>query len=77
MRSPLVFYIALAIAVIGLAVGVYYLIPGIHHVIIFTLGKPGTVSASDSRPIHAVVGFVVLILGALLAFISRPKKATA
>ena len=77
MRSPIVFYIGIVIAVIGLAVGVYYLIPGIHHVIIFTLGKAGSASASDSRPIHAVVGFVVLIVGALVAFLARPKKATA
>jgi hypothetical protein len=77
MRSPIIFYLAIAIAVIGLAVGVYYLIPGIHHVVLFTLSKPGSVAASDSRPLHAVVGLVILVVGAVLAFISRPKKAVA
>ncbi|HLW03876.1 MAG TPA: hypothetical protein VKT82_34835 [Ktedonobacterales bacterium] len=77
MRSPIVFYIAIAIAVIGLAVGVYYLIPGIHHTILFTLSKAGTVAASDIRPLHAVVGFVVMVVGLVLAFMSRPKKAVA
>ena len=77
MRSPIVFYIAIAIAVIGLAVGVYYLIPGMHHVILFTLSKPGTVAASDSRPLHAVAGFVVMVVGLVLAFMSRPRKAVA
>jgi uncharacterized iron-regulated membrane protein len=77
MRSPIVFYIAIAIAVVGLAVGVYYLIPGMHHVILFTLSKPGAVAASASRPLHAVAGFVVMVVGLVLAFLSRPKKATA
>lgn len=77
MRSPIVFYVAIAIAVIGLAVGVYYLIPGMHHVILFTLSKPGTVAASDSRPLHAVAGFVVMVVGLVLAFMSRPRKAVA
>jgi uncharacterized membrane protein HdeD (DUF308 family) len=75
MRSPIVFYIALAIAVIGLAVGVYYLIPGLSHVLIFSFNK-GT-SKTDIRPLHAVAGFVVLVVGLVLAFFTRPKKATA
>ncbi len=77
MRSPVVFYVAIAIAVIGLAVGVYYLIPGMHHVILFTFSKPGTVAASDSRPLHALAGFVVMVVGLVLAFMSRPRKAAA
>ncbi len=74
MRSPIVFYIGIALAVIGLAVGVYYLIPGFHHVILFTLSKAGTVAATDSRPLHAVVGFVVLVVGAVVAYMARPQK---
>lgn len=77
MRSPIVFYIAIVIAVAGLAVGVYYLIPGMHHVILFTLSKAGTVAASDSRPLHAVAGFVVMVIGLVLAFMSRPRKAVS
>ncbi len=75
MRSPVLFYIGIAIAVIGLAVGVYYLIPGIHHAVLFTLSKAGTVAASDIRPLHAVVGFVIMVIGLIIAFVARPKKA--
>lgn len=75
MRSPILFYIAIAVAVIGLLVGVYYLIPGVSHVLIFSLNKGTT--KTDIRPLHAVAGFVVLVAGLALAFFTRPKKAVA
>jgi hypothetical protein len=70
-------YVAFALIAIGVIVGVYYLIPGIHHVILFTFSKPGTVAASAIRPLHAAAGFVVAVLGVVLFFLTRPKKATA
>jgi len=77
MRSPMMFYVGIALVVIGLAAGVYYFIPGIHHVIIFTFSKAGTVAATDVRPLHAVPGFVLAVIGLVLAFMGRQKKAMA
>lgn len=70
-------YVGLALIVIGIVVGIYYLIPGYHHIIIFTFGSASTAAAKDSRPLHAAVGLVVVIAGAALVFFNRPKKATA
>ena len=70
-------YVGLALVVIGVIVGVYYLIPGIHHYIIFTFGQAGTDASKSIRPLHAVAGFVVAVVGAVLIFFSRSKKATA
>ena len=71
-------YVGIALVVIGIAVGIYYLIPGFHHIIGFTFSKAGTAAATDSRPLHAVGAFVVAIVGAVLVFLSRrSKKATA
>lgn len=69
-------YVGLALVVIGIVVGVYYLIPGFHHYIIFTFSKAGTVAATDSRPLHAVAGFVVAVVGAVLVFLSRRSSKT-
>lgn len=77
MKSPLMFYLAIALVVIGLIVGVYYLIPGFHHVLFFSLQGRGVTDPNASRPLHAVAGLVVVIAGAVLFFLSRPKKATA
>jgi hypothetical protein len=75
MRSPIVFYLAIALVIIGIAVGVYYLIPGFHHIIIFSLHQ-GT-DTFAARPLHAVVGFIVAVVGVVLVFLARPKKAAA
>lgn len=70
-------YAAYALIAIGVIVGVYYLIPGFHHIILFTFSKPGTVPAEQIRPLHAAAGFVVAVAGVVLFFLTRPKKATA
>ncbi len=77
MKSPLVFYLAIALVVVGLIVGVYYLIPGFHHVLFFSLQGRGASDPNASRPLHALVGLVLLVVGAALFFVSRPKKASA
>lgn len=75
MRSSLLFYLAILLIVIGILLGVYYLVPGFHHYLIFSLNGPGTTDPEATRPLHAVVCFFLAIVGAILLAYTRPKKA--
>lgn len=74
MRNPLFFYLAIALVVIGIVVGIYYLIPGFHHIIGFSFNGRGATDPNATRPLHAVAGFVVAIIGVVLVPLTRPKK---
>jgi hypothetical protein len=75
MRNPLLFYLAIFLIVVGIVLGVYYLIPGFHHYLIYSLNGPGVTDPNATRPLHAVVCFFLAILGAILLAYTRPKKA--
>jgi hypothetical protein len=68
MKSPVVFFGALAIAVVALALTIYYAIPGIHHVATF-----GTHPANEIQPAHIALFGVIAVLCVLAALIARPK----
>jgi hypothetical protein len=70
MKNPALFYGAIILAVISLALGVYYVIPNVYHVLSFS--HP----AMDVQPTHAIVFFIVGVLLALVALVNRPKAAT-
>jgi hypothetical protein len=75
MRNPLLFYLAILLIVTGVLFGVYYLVPGFHHFLIFSLKGAGTTDPEATRPLHAVACFFLAIVGALLLAYTRPKKA--
>ena len=66
-KNPALFYGAIAVAVIGILLGVYYLIPGVYH----PLANPPTVAHYK----HAALFFVLGVIGIIAAFVTRPKTA--
>ncbi len=66
-KNPALFYGAIAVAVIGILLGVYYLIPGVYH----PLANPPAVAHYK----HAALFFVLGVIGIIGAFVTRPKIA--
>jgi hypothetical protein len=69
MKNPALFYGAIVVAVVALALGVYYLVPGIYHPLTFS-GTP-----TDSHHTHAIAFFVLCALLIIVALVNRPKSA--
>ena len=65
MKNPLLFYGAIVIAIIGLALGVFFLIPGVNHVLV----------DAAIHPKHALAFFALGVLGVIAALVTRPKSA--
>lgn len=63
MNKRTLFWGGLLLFVIGIAGGIFFLIPGINHVI------------ADTHPHlkHAVAAFVLGVLGILVALVNRPQ----
>jgi hypothetical protein len=60
MKNPAIFYAAIVIGIVGLAIGVYYQVGGLH----------------PARAIAGLaVGAVLLIVGVVGLFMARPKAA--
>jgi hypothetical protein len=68
MKSPALFYGAIAIAVIGLLLAIFYVIPGVSHPL--TTGNP---TAAHYK--HAALFAVLAILGVVGALVSRKAIA--
>lgn len=70
MKSPAAFYGAIVAAVIMLLIAIYYLVPGVTHVL---------VSSDPTGPHikHAVLFGALFVICGLVAAISRPKKVVA
>ena len=68
MNKTTIFYAGIGVAVIALLIAVYYLIPGVYHVL---ASNP---THADYK--HSAAFFAVEIVAALAAVINRPR-ATA
>ena len=67
MKNPAIFYGGIVLAIVGIALGVFFLIPGINHVI-----------ADSSMHIkHALLFFCLAVIGIIGALVARPKAATS
>jgi hypothetical protein len=67
MKNPAVFYGGIALAIVGIALGIFFLIPGINHII-----------ADSSMHIkHAILFFGLAIIGILGMLVARPKAVTS
>jgi len=65
MKNPALFFGGVLLVIIGIALGIFFLIPGINHII--------TDSQAHSK--HAIACFALAILGLLVALVNRPTKA--
>jgi uncharacterized membrane protein HdeD (DUF308 family) len=65
MKNPTLFFGGVLLVIIGIALGIFFLIPGINHII--------TDSQAHSK--HAIACFALAILGLLVALVNRPTKA--
>jgi hypothetical protein len=63
MRNPALFFGAILVAIIGVALGVFFLIPGVNHII----------TTSGMHIKHAILFFGLAIIGILTALVTRPK----
>ena len=69
MKNPALFYGAIVVAVISLALGVYYAIPGVYHVL-----TSGSHPAMDPQPTHVVLFVVDAIVCVIAALVTRPRS---
>ena len=62
------FYSAIVIGVIALALAIYYIVPGIYHPFTFS-GLP-----TASHKTHAIAFFILFVLLVIVALVNRPKS---
>jgi hypothetical protein len=65
MKNPAIFYGGIVLAIVGIALGIFFLIPGINHVI----------TDNNQHIKHAVLCFGLAAIGIIGALVSRPKAA--
>lgn len=65
MKNPVIFYGGIVLAIVGIALGIFFLIPGINHVI----------TDSSMHIKHAILFFGLGVIGIIGALVSRPKAA--
>ncbi len=70
MKNPALFYGSIVLTVLGLALGIYYALPGIHHVATFGSHPP-----NDPQPAHIALFIGLAFIGVLVALVTRPKAS--
>jgi hypothetical protein len=65
MKNPAIFYGGIVLAIVGIALGVFFLIPNIPHVI----------ADSNMHWKHAALFFGLAVVGIIGALVARPKAA--
>ncbi len=66
MNKSTLFYGAIAIAVLTLIIAVYYMVPGVYHVL-------ATHDINSPQPKHAIAFGAIAIVAILAALINRPR----
>ena len=72
MNKQTLFYVGVAFVVLGVLLGVYYLIPGIYHPAPIHLTHKGHAPNAVHR-VYAASCFVLAVIGGAVAFVMRPK----
>jgi hypothetical protein len=67
-KNPGLFYGAIAVAIVALLITIYYIIPGVNHVLVS--GNPTAVHIK-----HVFLFAVLTVLGIIAALVTRPKAA--
>ncbi|GHO92607.1 hypothetical protein KSF_026550 [Reticulibacter mediterranei] len=65
-KNPGLFYGAIAVAIVALLITIYYVIPGVNHVLVS--GNPTAVHLK-----HVFLFAVLTVLGIIAALVTRPK----
>lgn len=65
MKNPALFVGGIILVILGIALGIFFLVPGINHVI----------TTSQTHTKHAIACFALAVLGLLVALVNRPKAA--
>lgn len=65
MKNPALFFGGILLAIVGIALGIFFLVPGVNHII----------ADSHTHIKHAAVGFVLGLLGIIVALVNRSKAA--
>jgi membrane protein implicated in regulation of membrane protease activity len=63
MKNPALFFGGIILVILGIALGVFFLIPGINHII----------TTSQTHVKHAIACFALAVLGILVALVNRPQ----
>ena len=69
MKNPALFYGAIVVAVISLALGIYYAVPGVYHVL-----TSGSHPAMEPQPSHVVLFIVIAVVCIVAALVTRPRS---
>ena len=67
MKNPLLFFGGIGVAIIAIALGIYYAIPGIYHPFTFS-------PAMEGHPTHAAAFFILAVLCVIVALVNRPRS---
>jgi hypothetical protein len=70
MKNPAIFFGAIAVAIIALLIGIYYTIPGFHHVATF-----GSHPADQMQPSHMALFYGIFVICVIAALVTRPKSS--
>ena len=65
MNNPVLFLGGIIVTILGIALGIFFLIPGINHVI----------ADSNTHYKHAIAFFALAVLGILVALVNRPRAS--
>ena len=76
MNKQTLFYVGVALVVLGVLLGVYYLIPGIYHPAPIHLTHKGHNPSAVHR-LYALSGFLLAIAGGAVVFVMRSKTVPA
>ena len=76
MNKQALFYGGIALVVLGVLLGVYYLIPGLYHPAPFYLTHKGHAPYAVHR-LYAAGFFVIAVVGGAIVFVIRSKPARA
>jgi hypothetical protein len=65
MKNPAIFFLGILVAIIGVALGVFFLIPNINHII----------ADNQVHIKHAIAFFALAVVGILIALVNRPRSS--
>ncbi|MBA2678091.1 MAG: hypothetical protein H0U76_06820 [Ktedonobacteraceae bacterium] len=68
-NNTTIFYGAIAVAIIAIAIAVYYAVPGINHILVSD-------NPTGFHLKHMVAFIILAVIGILAALVNRPHAAT-
>lgn len=65
MKNPALFFGGIVVFLLGIALGIFFLVPGVNHII----------ASSATHVKHAAAFFAIGVLGLVVTLVNRPKGA--